>query len=110
MLISRKIKSIINAKKTVIEVDLLKPTVNKMYELEHLVNTGGDKKRIDKLRNELGFERKQGRKINFEVDEYYKLKAQGLSDREVAKLKQFSYNTLWKWKNRNGLTAKSKVE
>lgn len=88
----------------------MKATVNKVYELEQLILNNGDQQKIDQLRKELGFENKQEEKFEFNRDEYLQLKAKGYSDRKISTILGTTYTTLWKHKNKNGLTSKIVIE
>lgn len=80
-----------------------------LFELERLVMTGGDPKRIEQLRAELGIERQDRPPSNkpkrtkpvhvafhktFNVDKYLAMKEVGMMDREIAADMGVSYSTL----------------
>lgn len=80
-----------------------------LFELEHLVMTGGDPKRIKQLRVELGIERQDKPPSTkpkrttpthvafhkkFDVEKYLAMKESGMADKEIAADMGVSYSTL----------------
>lgn len=101
--------------------------MNKLMELERLVNTGGDEKRIAELRLELGSPVKKTVKLDgyrkpkktgpmvkqidkFSVDQYMEWKQLGLTDKEVSKKLDIGYSTLQDIKKQLGITFKSDID
>ncbi|BDH60112.1 hypothetical protein MTP04_02420 [Lysinibacillus sp. PLM2] len=82
--------------------------VKKIYLLEHLVMNDGDEQQIKALRTELGFTiegiEEQKPKWNFTVEEYIKLRARGLEEKDIRKIHNISNATLARYKKRAGLT------
>lgn len=86
-----------------------------LMELERLVMTGGDPKRIEQLRAELGIERQDRSPSNkpkrttpvhvpfhktFDIDKYIAMKEIGMADSEIAADMGVSYSTLKAAKDR----------
>lgn len=76
----------------------------KYLELERLVETGGDKKKIEKLRNELGLNPTSGTKMSkLTVAKYAKYKQIGVTDKQIAKELNISLSLLKRFKINNDL-------
>lgn len=60
-----------------------KTQIKKLLELEHLINTGGDKARIAELRKELGAKERREVRDSLLEKQYFRLRAFGLTDREI---------------------------
>lgn len=96
--------------------------MNKLYQLEHLVNNGGSPEEIAKLRAELGITapKKEGKKKSpkevtgnketLTVEIYHDLKAKGKSDSLI--MSEFNMHSpkFYEWKKKNGLIIARKKQ
>lgn len=89
--------------------------MKKLFELEHLVNTGGNQEAIDKLRIELGMipdpaKKKYKPRVKFvdtfNVEGYIQMKKDKLPDREIADLLGVSMSSLQVAKKTHGVVLK----
>lgn len=101
--------------------------MNKLMELERLVMTGGDEKRIAELRAECGavvkkeYKRDNNKKSHnegpmvkaidsFSVKQYMHYKSLGWTDKQVSKELNIGYSTLQDIKKKLGITFKSDID
>lgn len=72
-----------------------KMQIKKLLELEHLVNTKGDPARIAELRKELGVKEPKREEVDTKLaKQYFRLRAFGLNEREIAYALVTSNNAL----------------
>ncbi|QCR33144.1 DUF3310 domain-containing protein [Lysinibacillus sp. SGAir0095] len=93
--------------------------MNKLYQLEHLVNNGGSQEEIDELRAELGItitkkkdEKKpeSEKKMVLTVEAYRELKAKGKSDSLIMSEYNMHSPKFYEWKKKHGLINARKSE